>query len=166
MRARRSLWALGSRRAVRRRVRSPWRQVAILALAAAALVGGREWATAAWSSATGSQSCSIGRVVDGDTVKVWCPDKGMFSARLLGLDTPEVSSPRCISEYLRGTRATWSLRKRIWLADDVRMVFGGLDRYGRRLTRLYLDGRDVAHAMIAAGLARPYDGGRRRSWCR
>ncbi|WP_290897841.1 thermonuclease family protein [Hoeflea sp.] len=39
------------------------------------------------------------------------------------------------------------------------------DRYGRTLACVYADGRDVAKALIAAGLARPYDGGRREGWC-
>jgi endonuclease YncB( thermonuclease family) len=115
---------------------------------------------------SGDVECSIGRVVDGDTLKVWCPGRGMFSARLMGLDTPEVFSPGCISEFMLGMRATWALRRRVWGAEDVRMAFGGLDRYDRRLMRLYLDGTNAASSMIADGLARPYAGGVRNSWCR
>lgn len=39
------------------------------------------------------------------------------------------------------------------------------DRYGRLLAALALDGQDVADTLIAARLARPYDGGTRQGWC-
>jgi endonuclease YncB( thermonuclease family) len=29
----------------------------------------------------------------------------------------------------------------------------------------YADWRDIAEAMLATGLARPYDGGKRAGWC-
>ena len=41
----------------------------------------------------------------------------------------------------------------------------GEDRYGRRLVRLGIDGRDVGDGLIAEGLAVPYTGGRRIDWC-
>lgn len=106
----------------------------------------------------------ICRVIDGDTVRVYRPGTGMVTVRLLGFDAPEVFSPRSFSEFVLGIRATWTLRREVRRASQVRLVFGGTDRYGRHLTRLYLDDADVAHRMIGAGLARPYGGGMRASW--
>ena len=41
-----------------------------------------------------------------------------------------------------------------------------LDKYGRVLARLEVDGEDVATLLIAEGHARPYDGrSRRAGWC-
>jgi micrococcal nuclease len=155
-----------ARRAAGDGIWRPWRKVGMIVILAAAVVGGREWAVAARGIISGDAQCSIGRVVDGDTLKVWCPRRGLFSARLRGLDTPEVFSPGCISEFVLGVRATWALRQRLWAAEDVQMVFGGVDRYDRRLMWLYLDGTNVASPMIADGLARAYAGGPRGSWCR
>lgn len=50
-------------------------------------------------------------------------------------------------------------------AKRVELVRFPPDRYGRTLARVYLDGRDLADLLIEAGLGRPYDGGRRASWC-
>jgi micrococcal nuclease len=38
------------------------------------------------------------------------------------------------------------------------------DRYGRTLARVAVGGADLGEALIAAGLARRWDG-RRRPWC-
>jgi endonuclease YncB( thermonuclease family) len=42
---------------------------------------------------------------------------------------------------------------------------GKLDRYGRTLASVTVNGRDVGEILIGEGLARPYQGGRRGSWC-
>jgi endonuclease YncB( thermonuclease family) len=38
------------------------------------------------------------------------------------------------------------------------------DTYGRLLRNVAVNGQDVGEALMSAGLARAYDGGRRR-WC-
>lgn len=109
--------------------------------------------------------CRVVQVIDGDTVTVWCPARGIERARLLGFDTPELFSPGCLTEWARAYGAMWRLRWMIWTAGELRTVRSGTDRYGRGLVSLFLDGRDVRHAMIGAGAARAYDGGARGSWC-
>lgn len=104
-------------------------------------------------------------MVDGDTVKVACPGEDLRSARLLGFDTPELYSPKCLSETFLAIQATLKLRRLIWFADTVVVRRTGVDRYDRKLARLILDGVDVSRPMIASGLARPYDGGTRATWC-
>ena len=42
---------------------------------------------------------------------------------------------------------------------------GKLDRYGRTLAVLTVNGQDVAAIMIGEGLARSYHGERRQGWC-
>lgn len=162
--------------------RSVWRRVALLAAVALALIGGREgWqlSDAGWLTSIGDRQpiraamnvraertdCSVARVIDGDTVDLACPGEALVRARLLGFDTPEVFSPGCASELALGRQATSALEAKIRRAQQVRLVFAGSDRYDRRLTQLYLDGADVAGIMVGEGLARPYEGGRRRSWC-
>jgi endonuclease YncB( thermonuclease family) len=166
---------------------SPWRPIALLALVALAAIGGREgflpldardWLPASDAGqpiraaiavspgvSSGRPDCRLLRVIDGDTVDLDCPGEGFVRTRLLGFDTPETSSPGCASELTLGTAATRALDRRIAASAEMRVDFRGADHYGRRLARLSLDGTDVARPMIADGLARPYQGGRRPSWC-
>ena len=99
--------------------------------------------------------------VDGDTI-----DIGTQRFRLVGFDTPETYQARCSYEKALGDLATARLRQLVAGAGVVDVVvLPGLDRYGRGLARLYVGGTDVKDILIAEGLARPYNGGRRSSWC-
>ncbi|MEH6360184.1 MAG: thermonuclease family protein [Amylibacter sp.] len=109
-------------------------------------------------------SCSVSLVMDGDTVKIDCPDSGIASARIIGYDTPEKNA-RCIGEFISATRATWALRMMLWQARTIEIRLNGKDHYGRFLTVLRVNGKDVTPRMINTGLARSYSGGRRGSWC-
>lgn len=111
------------------------------------------------------EGCAVVLVVDGDTVKLFCPAEGIVTARLLGLDTPEIFSPQCLGELGKGLGATARLTLSLLAAAHIAETGESIDRYGRRLVTLRLDGADVAPGMIAAGLARPYSGGRRDGWC-
>lgn len=110
-------------------------------------------------------ACRILRVIDGDTVTLMCPGDGMQSARILGYDSPEKFSPQCLAELVAAERASWALRTLIQKADRLAVLRDGVDRYGRLLVRLELDGIDVSRAMIRAGHARQYSGGLRGIWC-
>ncbi|MEZ5912877.1 MAG: thermonuclease family protein [Paracoccaceae bacterium] len=116
------------------------------------------------TSETGG-SCRIYQVVDGDTVRMWCPGRGSVKARLVGFDTPELYSPQCPSEFAAAVRATWALRLALLRAGAVRLVREGTDRYGRALVAAFVDGAPLARAMIADGHARAYAGGQRQGWC-
>lgn len=109
--------------------------------------------------------CRIVAVLDGDTVTMACPDLGVFRARLLGLDAPEKYSPRCAAELVAAEEATWALRGLLLHAGTLTVTIDGVDRYGRRLARLEVDGVDVATPMIRDGHARRYGGGLRGTWC-
>ncbi len=104
-------------------------------------------------------------VLDGDTVKLVCPGRGVETARLMGFDAAEKYSPRCASELVAAEKATWALRGLIFKAKSLAVERDGTDRYGRALVRLRLDGVDVARLMIRAGHGRAYSGGPRRGWC-
>lgn len=109
--------------------------------------------------------CRVFAVLDGDTVTMFCPGRGLFRVRLLGLDAPEKFSPRCLAEIIAAEKATWALRVVLLQAKALDVTFEGEDRYGRRLARLAVDGVDVARLMIRAGHARTYGGGLRGGWC-
>jgi micrococcal nuclease len=121
---------------------------------------------AAMKTAASDQGlCRILNVIDGDTVTLMCQTSGMGRARITGYDTPEKYAPKCAGEFLAAEQASWALRTLIQKAERIEIVHQGIDRYGRVLIVLTLDGRDVARAMILAGHARQYGGGLRGSWC-
>lgn len=109
--------------------------------------------------------CRIVSVTDGDTVRLWCPARGIEKARLTGFDTPEVFSPKCASELARGTAATWKLRWLLLTAKKVSILRQGRDRYGRTLAAVTIDGVPLRSLMISSGHARAYSGGKRGGWC-
>jgi endonuclease YncB( thermonuclease family) len=99
-------------------------------------------------------------VYDGDTIRL-----GDERIRIIGLDTPELGHrAECEGEARAAERAKQALIGEI-AQGNVALQRQGTDRYGRTLARVTVDGRDVAATLIAQGLARPYAGGRRESWC-
>jgi endonuclease YncB( thermonuclease family) len=115
------------------------------------------------SSETGP--CRILRVVDGDTVNLWCARGGQVKARLMGYDSPEMFSPGCVSEFARAQQATWTLRWMLLTGKALHITFADHDRYNRRLAELTVNGQPIAQIMIGQGLGRAYQGGQRRGWC-
>jgi len=85
--------------------------------------------------------------------------------RIRGADAPEMEA-RCAAEKRLALAAkqftTSRLVGRTVLLEDVRE-----DKYPKRVDAYVImpDGRDLGEALISAGLARPYDGGHRQSWC-
>ena len=109
------------------------------------------------------------RVLDGDTfearVQLWPGLAITTRVRLRGIDTPELKA-RCEQERERAEAARDALY-RILAQGDVGVAHVALDKYGGRVvadasTR---GTTDVAGALIAAGAARRYAGGRRDGWC-
>lgn len=100
-------------------------------------------------------------MVDGDTVKV-----GNQRYRLVGYDTPETWIPRCAFEQALGEAASDRARELVANAGMVDLVIlPGRDKYDRGLASIYIRGVDLGDLLIREGLARPYTGGRRGSWC-
>jgi endonuclease YncB( thermonuclease family) len=116
----------------------------------------------------GQVAANVVSVVDGDTFRadaqIWLGQSVDVKVRIAGMDAPELHA-RCDDELKRAEAARDYLRKRIeggtiWLSD-VRY-----DKYGGRIRAVVVDDQgDIAKDMIAKGLARPYHGERRRSWC-
>jgi len=96
--------------------------------------------------------------VDGDSLLL-----GTERIRVQGVDTPEIS---CQCE--RECRAAWAAKDftaHTIAAGRVEIDRSGKDRYGRTLAKVYVDGKDLAALIVAAGHGRLYNGGRRQSWC-
>lgn len=100
-------------------------------------------------------------VVDGDTL--WFKGRKI---RIADIDTPEISSPRCRAEEQRGQRAADRLVQ-LLNRGAVTIASTGdrdVDRYGRELRVVLVNGRNVGDDLISEGLARAWEGGR-RAWC-
>lgn len=156
----------GGRRGPGRSPRRGWRRrITLAAVGVCFLVPIAAEATLPLLGPRHPQGCRIVSVTDGDTIRLYCPSRGIEKARLTGFDTPEVFNPECVAEWVRGMQASIALRLKIWRAKEFAFVRQGTDRYGRALVMLSLDGLPVARGMVADGLARVYRGGVRASWC-
>ena len=118
------------------------------------------------STATGTFGLcglSFGRdcVIDGDTIQV-----NGERIRMVDYDTPEISEPRCASEYALGQKAKFRLLE-LLNSGGVEIQSSGArdtDKYGRKLRLVLVDGRSVGDTLIAEGMAWPWEG-HRHAWC-
>ena len=110
----------------------------------------------------------VERVVDGDTVDVrahiWLGQSLTVRVRIDGVDAPETRSD-CADERRLAAAARDYLARRL-LNKEIRLVRVVYDKFGGRVRAEISDAEgDIARALIAQGLARPYHGERRQPWC-
>ena len=128
-------------------------------------------AEAPGSSGTYAISSSISpsqiHVYDGDTIII-----AHQRMRLLDIDTPEISRPRCAAEKTRGYQARDRLRTLVANAERIEVADSGQrDRYERPLIHLVIDGQDTGSLLVSEGHAVPWRPGRqaweerRQHWC-
>ena len=118
----------------------------------------------------GPISARVIRVVDGDTleveVRIWFGQDVTVSVRVLGVDTPETKG-KCTTEIEAAKKAGMFTLKVAPPGGLVQLHNVKLDKFAGRVDAVVelADKRDLATALIAAGHARPYAGGKRQSWC-
>lgn len=122
---------------------------------------------------SGPIAAHVVRVIDGDTVEVaakpWLGMTITTRVRVSGIDTPEKAGrAKCAAEASLAERASAMTRAALPEGAAVRISDVVEDKYGGRVVARIADpqGRDVGKSLIAAGLARPYDGGTKSSWCK
>lgn len=126
---------------------------------------------AAKDRVAGPVAAEVVRVVDGDTVDVRArPWLGMIletSVRLAGVDTPEKGMrAKCDKERLLAERASEYTRRLLPVGTRVLLTDIEEDKYGGRVVAgISVGNEDLARGLLAAGLARPYGGGKKSSWC-
>ncbi|WP_417409450.1 thermonuclease family protein [Hoeflea sp.] len=123
-------------------------------------------ADAQWRSISGPVTAQIVRIIDGDTLEVdahpWPGHAVRVSVRLRGIDTPERRS-RCPGQRAAAQLARNELERLVSGVPTVELInVAGGKYYGRVLADMKAGSRDIASAMLASGLARPYQGGKRR----
>ncbi|WP_342360424.1 thermonuclease family protein [Terrarubrum flagellatum] len=163
--------------------------VVLAGFGAAAIVGRAEFTRSAgatpaaieveerdnWSAPNGRSRRLIGdyeavitRVIDGDTVEarvaVWLGQDVITRIRLLSVDAPEIRGA-CGSERDLAVAARNRVHELVAGRRIIVRQVGGDKYFGRVTANLMADGVNVANALLAEGLARPYGGGRRGSWC-
>ena len=104
-------------------------------------------------------------VIDGDTLNF-----DGERVRLLDIDTPEISDPRCEKELLLGLEAKQHLQE-LLAYGEATIERHGQDRYGRTLAHVYVNGSDVGQQMLDQGYAIRWRPGRQawaqraEHWC-
>ncbi len=149
----------------------------VLALGTLVLAAGPR-APGAAERLTGPLAAEVISVIDGDTleirVRIWLGQDLRTRVRLAGVDAPELKG-ECDREKDLARRAQAYLVARLGPGGSgagagvgaVRLRDIRYGKYaGRVLARVEtLAGADLGQALIAAGLARPYAGRARASWC-
>ncbi|MDC0032289.1 thermonuclease family protein [Pelagibacteraceae bacterium] len=108
---------------------------------------------------------------DGDTCYVsvkykdW-PEVKFEKMRLLDIDTPEISRPKCKEEKELGLKARDFLNNLISASEIIRIETNyDRGRFGRILGHLKLDSIDASEALIQNGLGKIYIKGQKIDWC-
>lgn len=117
----------------------------------------------------GPVAAAVLEVIDGDTImvraRIWLGQDVETRVRLSGADAPEIKA-RCEEGRQLARAARDFVRDRL-ASGRVSLRDIRYDKYGRRvLARIITpEGDDLAESLINRGLARPYGGGARASWC-
>jgi endonuclease YncB( thermonuclease family) len=110
-------------------------------------------------------------IKDGDTLAVELPglptSLNPIAVRVRSVDAPESGGrAKCPAERALARRATEFTRRAIAAAATVEFERPTWDKYGGRIDAdVCVDGELLSGQLIAAGLARRYDGGKRPGWC-
>ncbi len=111
------------------------------------------------------------KVIDGDTISVrvpiWLGQMKEIDIRLKGVDTPEIQG-RCHKEIQKAKKAKrfvkkWVKRKTLYIKNIEPDKYGSrvlADLYHRKSNPQYL-----SKLLLKKGLAKPYYGGQKLSWC-
>lgn len=115
----------------------------------------------------------VTRVLDGDTIEYKAPFlpaplKPVLKIRVLGIDTPEKGHrAQCPEEAALALKASALTKQAVAAAKTIQLQLEGWDKFGGRvLGHVLIDGKNLGDMLIAQGLARPYDGGTKSSWCK
>lgn len=112
------------------------------------------------------------KITDGDTIKLDVSKESPMikklglSVRIKGIDTPEKApKAKCDKENVLGQQATNFttdlVGKKELLLSDAKW-----DKYGGRIVaNVKAGGVDIAEELLKKGLARVYNGEKKKSWC-
>ena len=112
------------------------------------------------------------KITDGDTIKLDVSKESPLikklglSVRIKGIDTPEKGSKaKCDKENALGQQATKFTTE---LVGNKELLLSEVknDKYGGRIVAtVKVGGVDIAQELLKKGLARVYNGEKKKSWC-
>ena len=103
---------------------------------------------------------------DGDTCYVTMDGKNT-KIRLLELDTPEISKPKCDQELQLGLKAREYINSLIMNASSIEFKTDyKKDYFGRILSYLIIDGEDVSAKIVSNNLGVVYERNSKKDWCK
>ena len=112
------------------------------------------------------------KITDGDTIKLDVSKESPLikklglSVRIKGIDTPEKGSKaKCNKENALGQQATKFTTE---LVGNKELLLSQVenDKYGGRIVaNVKVGGVDIAQELLKKGLARVYNGEKKKSWC-
>lgn len=112
------------------------------------------------------------KITDGDTIKLDVSKESPLikklglSVRIKGIDTPEKGSKaKCDKENILGQQATVFTT---YLIGNKELFLSQIqnDKYGGRIVAtVKVGGVDIAQELLKKGLARVYNGEKKKSWC-
>ena len=102
---------------------------------------------------------------DGDTCYVTYKGN-KDKVRLLELDTPEISKPKCEKEYMHGIEARNYINNLISEAISIEFeTEHKRDFFGRILTYIIVDGENISKKIVSNNLGVVYDKNNKKDWC-
>lgn len=140
-----------------------WRIALALVLAIAAPIA------RAGEVLAGPYQAQVERVIDGDSllvrVRIWLGQEVSTIVRIRGVDAPELKGS-CAEERAGAEEARRFIEETLRDGGVVLVAIENDKFGGRVIAQVFADGgTDVGAALVGAGLARHYDGGRRQGWC-
>src|SRR5215469_6348619 len=130
----------------------PIRLIALLLLSGALAVFGQDQLKPATYYLGLEQAPVPGRcvgVVDGDTIRVLNAERQQIRVRIAFIDAPEKGQP-----FAQAAKAAMS---ELVFDKDVELLPHSVDRYGRLVARVIVDGQDAGLELLKAGLGWAYD---------
>ncbi|CZF85390.1 thermonuclease family protein [Grimontia marina] len=108
-------------------------------------------------------------IYDADTFRVnidgWPAIVGQHvPVRVKGVDAPEIRG-KCKTEKHLARVAKQFTVEQLRTAKEIRLTNIERGKYFRLLADVEIDGQLLADKLIKAGIARPYQGGKRETWC-
>ena len=111
-------------------------------------------------------------ITDGDTIKLDVSKESPLikklglSVRIKGIDTPEKApKAKCDKENALGQQAT-KLTTDLVGKKELLLSDAKWDKYGGRIVaNVKVGGVDIAQELLKKGLARVYNGEKKKSWC-
>ena len=111
------------------------------------------------------------RNYDGDTITFNLPNLHpiigkKIAIRVNGIDTPEIRG-KCDKEKYDAKQAQGMVEEFLKDAERIDLKNMGRGKYFRIVADVYADGENLAEALIDAGMAVKYDGGKKNArWCK